>query len=348
LDTPQQSFDSNYDSKLEVDAKRNETQTKQNAIDLPSNTDTRIVSSVNASIEKKPVSHENSKTEPEKLNMYNSSDSDRDMLEPDYSEDEEYPLTSNYSSKEHKYGSDSDNDAIPVEIAAGIESNDSDSDNDAIPVAIAAAGIESNDSDPDINAISVAIAAAGIESDESNDSDPDINAIPVAIAAGIESDDSAELVESDNDSVNSVNSDKSHDSRKSDELGKRAGSDDTVGKIYSYDTVSYVISPGIVYIFNKTTMDVYEYEVSFEDKKTRLVKLNEDDKENYMVDSSGEYVQVSYENFKELYPIINSPKISESVFNGIKRATVNILKDIEKIKLKEIEKLNNTLRYSRA
>ena len=102
--------------------------------------------------------------------------------------------------------------------------------------------------------------------------------------------------------------------------------------VFSSDSITYVTPQGVVYIYNKKSKKIYEYEGSIETKRLREVRLV--DNSIIEIKQGDNWEKLSYGNFKKLYPVINDDEEekSEQFFFKMRTASVKVLKDIQSIR----------------
>ena len=96
-------------------------------------------------------------------------------------------------------------------------------------------------------------------------------------------------------------------------------------KVLSNDAVTYITPQGLVYIHDKKTNEITEYEGSFENNKPRKVELKGD---SIMVNGT----QLTSDTFKDLYPITNELKHKDTFYNNLVASTKRVIEEIQKAK----------------
>lgn len=96
-------------------------------------------------------------------------------------------------------------------------------------------------------------------------------------------------------------------------------------KVLSNDAVTYITPQGLVYIYDKKTNEITEYEGSFENNKPRKVELKGD---SIMVNGT----PLTSDSFKDLYPITNELKHKDTFYNNLVASTKRVIEEIQKAK----------------
>jgi hypothetical protein len=167
--------------------------------------------------------------------------------------------------------------------------------------------------------IPIAIAASVREPEEEEEDTPESildPSIPIAIAASVR-----ESEESEEDTISELSDDESYEKEPV--------------KTISNDSITYVTPQGVVYIYyTNDPSKVYEYQQSIENQKNsfREVKLNEDGNIKVYQKEKSEWVELIFNNFKDLYKSITYSEENKlnKFFNNMVKASKWVLLDIAK------------------
>jgi organic radical activating enzyme len=96
-------------------------------------------------------------------------------------------------------------------------------------------------------------------------------------------------------------------------------------KVLSNDAVTYITPQGLVYIHDKKTNEITEYEGSFENNKPRKVELKGD---SIMVNGT----ELTPNNFKDLYPITNKSKHKDTFYKNLVASSRRVIQEIQSAK----------------
>ena len=98
-------------------------------------------------------------------------------------------------------------------------------------------------------------------------------------------------------------------------------------KFNSADLITYITPQDIVYIYDKVANVINEYEGGeFENRKLRPVKLSDDGK--ILVNFNGNFVELSFNNFPELYPSTNKTIQTKEFYDYMVKSSKAVLNDI--------------------
>jgi hypothetical protein len=103
-------------------------------------------------------------------------------------------------------------------------------------------------------------------------------------------------------------------------------------EIDSGDTVTYITPQRLVYIYNKRTRTIYEYEESLENKEDNLREVRLEGENTFQIKIGDMFETINESNIKEYYKFVTeNNEITKYFFRDMLNASTAVLKDIKKL-----------------